>query len=128
MPILSYSAHCLAPEGIESAGHGPAADYWSLGIMLYEFMCGEVPFGVDLDDPAEIYKEILSHENIIEYPDHAVLDDDTKDFIEQLLNRDPLLRIGNSVDSLKAHEWFADFDWEYLESRYYQPDYTPFFL
>lgn len=74
---------------------------------------------MDLDDPAEIYKEILEHENGIEYPDHVKVDKETKDFIEGLLIRNPLKSIRNSVDSIKEHEWFSGFNWENLESRSY---------
>ena len=27
--------------------------------MLYEFMCGMVPFGEEVDDPYQIYEEII---------------------------------------------------------------------
>lgn len=39
-----------------------------LGICLYEFMCGYVPFGEDAEDPYEIYEEIIKSK--INYPDN----------------------------------------------------------
>lgn len=33
----------MAPEIINGKGYSYAVDLWSIGIILYEFMCGEVP-------------------------------------------------------------------------------------
>lgn len=34
----------MAPEIIAGSGHGKAVDWWSVGILLYEMLCGIVPF------------------------------------------------------------------------------------
>jgi cGMP-dependent protein kinase len=36
--------HYMAPEIITGKGYTYTADIWSIGICLYEFMCGGVPF------------------------------------------------------------------------------------
>jgi len=33
----------LAPEIIEGKGHGKSVDWWSLGAILYEMLCGMPP-------------------------------------------------------------------------------------
>lgn len=52
----------MAPEIVNNSGHSYKADYWSLGIMFYEMLCGEVPF--DSHDPFLIYTQIRE-KNII---------------------------------------------------------------
>lgn len=49
----------MAPEVILGEGHNHTVDYWSLGAMIYEFLCGAVPFGEDETDPYVIYRIIL---------------------------------------------------------------------
>lgn len=41
----------MAPEVIVGKGYDFYVDFWSLGICLYEFMGGGVPYGENLDDP-----------------------------------------------------------------------------
>ena len=47
----------MAPEVVRYGGYGRAADYWSLGVMLYECLCGATPFA-GIDDE-EVYNKIL---------------------------------------------------------------------
>lgn len=51
--------HYMAPEAITGMGYTFYADLWSIGVCFYEFMCGKVPYGDDLEDPFEIYKQII---------------------------------------------------------------------
>lgn len=48
--------HYMAPEIIEGKGYGFSSDIWSLGIIFYEMVCGNLPFGEEMDDPYDIYK------------------------------------------------------------------------
>jgi len=48
----------MAPEVIAAKGYTYSADLWSVGVCFYEFMCGTLPFGEELEDPYEIYEEI----------------------------------------------------------------------
>ena len=51
--------HYMAPEVILGKGYSVNADYWSLGIVIYEFLCGGVPFGENYTDSVSIFEDIL---------------------------------------------------------------------
>ncbi|CAD8120025.1 unnamed protein product [Paramecium sonneborni] len=106
--------HYMAPEVISGKGYGYFADLWSVGVCVYEFICGGLPFGEEAEDPFEIYKEIIKKP--ISYP-HFMSDKSAKPFIEQLMNKIPEVRLGGSYTTLKSHTWFKDFDWEKLMTK-----------
>ena len=81
---------------------------WSIGICLYEFVCGSVPYGEEIEDPYAIYKLIIGQN--LKYPEF-VRDQKCITFIEQLLNKTPELRLGGSFAALKANPWFSNFNW-----------------
>ncbi len=83
----------IAPEIFLSTGYDFAADYWSLGVCMFEFLCGYAPFDVNSMDPLEIYKKIVSTD-IIEFPEF-LKDNEAKDLINRLLVKDPEKRLSN---------------------------------
>lgn len=44
----------LAPELLLSTGHGPEVDWWSLGVVLYEFITGVPPFNADAPEASHL--------------------------------------------------------------------------
>lgn len=54
-----YSYNFFFVEIINGKGYTYSVDLWSVGICLYEFMCGGVPFAEEAEDPYEIYEEII---------------------------------------------------------------------
>eukprot|EP00079_Xenopus_tropicalis_P033178 XP_017946949.1 PREDICTED: cAMP-dependent protein kinase catalytic subunit PRKX isoform X2 [Xenopus tropicalis] len=79
----------LAPEVIQSKGHGRAVDWWALGILIFEMLSGFPPFFDD--NPFGIYQKILAGK--IDFPRH--LDLYVKDLIKKLLVVDRTRRLGN---------------------------------
>ena len=52
--------HYMAPEVILGDLYSFEIDYWSIGICLYEFCCGILPFGDNEEDPINIYMAVLN--------------------------------------------------------------------
>ncbi|EAR85527.2 CGMP-dependent kinase 5-1 (macronuclear) [Tetrahymena thermophila SB210] len=114
--------HYMAPEIITGKGYSYSVDLWSIGICLYEFMCGAVPFAEDADDPYEIYEEIIKKP--LQYPGF-LKDKNSKTLMNQLLNKTPELRLGGSYAALKANPWFDNFDFDKLMERQLRAPYVP---
>jgi len=104
----------LAPEIIQSKGHGKAVDWWALGILIFEMLAGYPPFFDD--NPFGIYEKILGGK--IQFPSH--FDPQAKDLIRRLLTADRSRRLGSlkgAAEDVKKHKWFRGVDWKVLYSR-----------
>ncbi|KAL1021835.1 hypothetical protein UPYG_G00018650 [Umbra pygmaea] len=112
----------LAPEVIQSKGHGRAVDWWALGILIFEMLAGYPPFFDD--NPFGIYQKILAGK--LEFPRH--LDFYVKDLIKRFLMIDRARRLGNmknGADDVKKHRWFKSVDWEGVPLRKMKPPIVP---
>jgi len=98
--------HYLAPEVIQGQGYGVAVDLWSLGVMLYEFVIGVLPFGDDFEDPTDVCAAVLK-EPLTYQPYYT--DELGKKLIGGLLEKKAKNRLGSGIDgfvSLKESEYF----------------------
>ncbi|XP_016155559.1 PREDICTED: microtubule-associated serine/threonine-protein kinase 2 isoform X1 [Ficedula albicollis] len=102
----------IAPEVILRQGYGKPVDWWAMGIILYEFLVGCVPFFGDT--PEELFGQVISDE--IAWPEgDDALPPDAQDLISKLLRQNPLERIGTgSAFEVKQHRFFKDLDWNGL--------------
>lgn len=118
---ITGTPHYMSPEVIMGKGYSTCVDLWAFGVILFEFLCGGVPFGEDEEDPYYIYEKVLEH-NIV-YPWEMQLDSNVKLLIEQLLSVNPVLR-GNCL-TVKEHPWFAGTNWDSLLSKESKAPYNP---
>lgn len=95
----------LSPEICEGGQYrGRAADIWALGVSLYSFVYGEMPFkGESLFD---LYESIAAAE--IEFPQHVPLSIELQDLLLRMMCKDPNIRI--SADELLQHPWVREDD------------------
>jgi len=112
----------LAPEIIQSKGHGISVDWWALGILVYEMLVGYPPFYDDT--PMGIYQKVLAGR--IEFPKHV--ESGARDIIRRLLAYDRSKRYGcmsNGAEDVKSHPWFNGIDWNVCLQKGLTPPYVP---
>ncbi|XP_057586532.1 serine/threonine-protein kinase greatwall isoform X3 [Hippopotamus amphibius kiboko] len=102
----------LAPELLLGRAHGPAVDWWALGVCLFEFLTGIPPFNDET--PQQVFQNILKRD--IPWPEgEEKLSDKAQSAVEILLTIDDTKRAG--MKELKHHPLFSDVDWENLQHQ-----------
>ena len=111
--------HYIAQEVILGTGYSKNADYWSLGVMLYEFTYNKLPFGADENNPFLVYQAIL--EKQLNFASTKFVSKELKSLINQLLLVNPVSR----AHKIKSSPWLEQVDWESFLYRNVHPPYIP---
>ncbi|RUS83665.1 hypothetical protein EGW08_008571, partial [Elysia chlorotica] len=114
----------VAPEIILNKGHDHSADYWSLGILMYELLHGTPPFSGS--DPMRTYNVILKGIDHIEFP--KKISRPAHMLIKKLCRDNPMERLGygkNGISDIRKNKWFQGFDWEGLMNLTLTPPIIP---
>ncbi|XP_061549124.1 microtubule-associated serine/threonine-protein kinase 3 isoform X3 [Phycodurus eques] len=102
----------IAPEVILRQGYGKPVDWWAMGIILYEFLVGCVPFFGDT--PEQLFGQVVN-DDIIWPEGEDALPADAQDLITRLLRQSPLERLGTGgTTEVKVHMFFLGLDWNGL--------------
>ncbi|KAL3837906.1 hypothetical protein ACJIZ3_022497 [Penstemon smallii] len=105
----------LAPEILLGMGHGATADWWSVGVILYELLVGIPPFNAE--HPQQIFNNIINRD--ITWPNiPEEMSYEAYDFINKLLIENPVQRLGaTGAGEVKRHPYFKDINWNTLERQ-----------
>jgi serine/threonine protein kinase len=96
----------IAPELIKGQKYTQAADIWSLGILLYSMVVGQLPYS---DDNTQRLIQKVLYTDVI-YPDGvspALID-----LLRKILSKNPDSRI--TLDKIKEHHWFSPSEYSAL--------------
>ncbi|KAL8504946.1 hypothetical protein ACS0TY_016229 [Phlomoides rotata] len=116
------TAEYMSPEIILGNGHDKAADWWSVGILLFEMLTGKPPFiGGNRE---KIQRKIVKDK--LKLP--AYLTPEAHSLLKGLLQKEPDRRLGSGAkgsDEIKNHKWFKLINWKKLEAREIEPSFRP---
>lgn len=102
-------------ELLLGTGYSFTVDWWSVGTILFELMCGVPPFFADT--PAQVFSNIMNFETSLEAIKKEVEEADitfsTKcwNFIKGLICK-PENRLGELSEELFKHPFFGDINWK----------------
>uniref|UniRef100_A0A674N9A0 non-specific serine/threonine protein kinase n=1 Tax=Takifugu rubripes TaxID=31033 RepID=A0A674N9A0_TAKRU len=112
----------LAPEVLEDNDYGRAVDWWGLGVVMYEMMCGRLPFYNQ--DHEKLFELILMED--IRFP--RTLGPEARSLLSGLLKKDPMQRLGGGPDDAKEimqHKFFAGIEWKDVYEKKLVPPFKP---
>ncbi|XP_041428642.1 protein kinase C delta type-like [Xenopus laevis] len=102
----------MAPEVIKRKEYNTAADWWSLGVVIYKMATNLFPFNNEQSvvDKEPEYSSICSTELV--------------DLLQALLKKDRHQRLG-TTGNIREHPFYASVDWVKLENRTIIPPFKP---
>ncbi len=68
----------IAPE-VFLQSYGQECDWWSVGVIMFEMLCGYPPFCADT--PSDTYRKIMNWEDTLQFPEEVDLSDEAQDLI-----------------------------------------------
>lgn len=120
MYVISGTPEYMSPEKLKSENDGRESDYWGLGVIVYEMLCGNPPF-YDVNTDV-VYRKILDGRIGFPYYVSPV----ARDLITSLLNKNRVCRLGfGGVEEIMSHSFFAGVNWDEVESKKMKPPFIP---
>jgi len=107
----------MPPKMIQGDKYGKPADFWSVGILIYDMLFGQPPFR---NNNRKKLQEMILHKKIC-MPSYWKKD--THSIIRDLTMRDPKKR--PKIDQIKKHPFFKTINWDKLLQFEIEPPFKP---
>uniref|UniRef100_A0A183BVW4 Non-specific serine/threonine protein kinase n=1 Tax=Globodera pallida TaxID=36090 RepID=A0A183BVW4_GLOPA len=102
--------------------YGRSVDWWGVGVVMYEMMCGRLPFYSK--EHERLFELIL--QCALRFPSR--LSPEAKILLSGLLVKDPNKRLGGGPDDyreIQATDFFRPIDWDRLYRKEIEPPFKP---
>lgn len=145
VPLTPCGHPCALSQVLEDNDYGRAVDWWGLGVVMYEMLCGRLPFYNQ--DHEKLFELILMED--IRFP--RTLGPEAKSLLSGLLKKDPkqrwaycrgphsargwqgwqdpgmlcLCRLGGGAEDAKEimqHRFFANVVWQDVYEKKVRPE------
>jgi len=107
----------LAPEVTMGQPQSIAIDFWALGVLAFRLIVGRLPF--ESSNMDRLFYQIQNRKP--QFPPN--IDENAKDFIEQLLQKNPDKRLKSP--EIRKHPYFRNFDFDKAEKCQYTSQFKP---
>ena len=117
----------IAPDIINSKGKGydRGVDWWALGVLLFEVVCGYAPFGRQGGAEKDILRNIVQGRAHVFAPG---VSEAFKDLVRRLMHPNSASRLGmqrDGSDGVRRHPFFDGFDWDALRKHTLPAPFLP---
>ncbi|KAL4492626.1 hypothetical protein ABPG72_007739 [Tetrahymena utriculariae] len=102
LQTICGTANYLAPEVIKGK-YDKRCDIWSLGVLLYFLLCGELPFTGNTN--TQIFDKILNQKVEFQGNNWKKVSKEAKDLVKKLLVVNPVDRL--TLDQVLKHPWIT---------------------
>ncbi|KAK1148590.1 ribosomal protein S6 kinase alpha-4-like [Acipenser oxyrinchus oxyrinchus] len=108
MQTPCFTLQYAAPELLRDSGYDEACDLWSLGVILYTMLSGQVPFqskqkGMTSSHAADIMRKIKEGDFSLDGEAWRGVSEEAKELVRGLLTVDPVKRL--KVSCLRENVW-----------------------
>lgn len=110
----------LAPDFFNDEGYGKEVDFWALGVLLYEMICGCLPFFNPSKE--KLFQEIMNPK--IHFP--TDITEEAISFFKAIFVVDPKNRLGSKgISDIKNHSFFENINWNDILLKRIKPPFIP---
>ena len=108
------TAYYVAPEVLNKKGYGQEIDWWSVGVIFFEMLCGYAPFCSQ--DTSEVCYKILNWEKFLKIPNKVKISNEAQDLIFKMINNKNERLGKNGSEEIKRHPFFKGLDWNNIRN------------